>query len=542
MISVYKGRATAKGRIPTVGAKRATEQVRTYSSFTGGLNLARARFGEADNSLLVADNVIVSPRGLSTRSGSKKATTAPTGQTINRLIPYQGGEQIYAITDQSIFLVQETMDPTAAATPVANLSIPKASSLEMQNAAGAFLTLVNGADPMIIYNGSTWQQVDENSSPLSLTGVSSRNLSFGWVHQRRQYFCQAGELDAWYLGVDSISGVATKLPLGSIFRQSSELLFGASFSTDSGAGLDDFNVFVTKEGEVAVYQGNNPGDANSFSLKGLYKIPTPLGKDAHFNLGGDVVVLTTEGLIPISAALTKDVGQLSLYSLSANIDEDLALQIYLSRGAPDRHWRVLSSPSHNLTFLVSPQYGQPEREVYVVNQDTNGWSKFTGWKVVDMATQGDNLFYTDGQAVYQALTTGRDDGNPIPYTVVTAFTDFGADGREKRVHKARMIIRTEFDVNASVNVERDLEVKPRVGPAASSTTVAGAAEYNQAMYGTDKYAQTIFDLKTQTVERTLYALCNSAAVQCQFSSDGASPLRSYIVGGGVSVTIGANFS
>lgn len=92
-------------------------------------------------------------------------------------------------------------------------------------------------------------------STSTFTGIDSSLLSFVWTHKRRLWFVEENTLSAWYLPVVSITGTAVEFPLQGVFRLGGALLFGGSWSQDSGAGLDDLAVFVTTEGEIAVYQG-----------------------------------------------------------------------------------------------------------------------------------------------------------------------------------------------------------------------------------------------------------------------------------------------
>src|SRR3546814_7978346 len=62
----------------------------------------------------------------------------------------------------------------------------------------------------------------------------------------------------------------------------------------SDSGLSEQNIFVSTEGEVAVYQGSDPGEAATWSKVGVYRIGKPLGARAHFRGGGDIAIATSE--------------------------------------------------------------------------------------------------------------------------------------------------------------------------------------------------------------------------------------------------------
>lgn len=89
-------------------------------------------------------------------------------------------------------------------------------------------------------------------------GLSTADFSYVWAYKQRLFFTQKDSLNAWYLPVDQIGGTAVELPLGGVFGRGGSLVFGATWSLDSGAsgGLSEQWVVVTTEGEVAVYQGD----------------------------------------------------------------------------------------------------------------------------------------------------------------------------------------------------------------------------------------------------------------------------------------------
>jgi ferredoxin len=196
--------------------------------------------------------------------------------------------------------------------------------------------MANGTDSVRNYNGAAW------STP-TLTGVTSANLSFVWSHKRSLWFVEKNTLSAWYLPVNSIAGTVAEFPLDGVFKLGGALLFGGTWSLDSGDGLDDVMLFITTEGEVAVYQGTDPG--SDFQLSGVYRIGKPLNKHGWFRAGGDLCILTRDGIVPVSEALRKDVAALQAAAITFPI-EDLWQQAIAAAAsgtfpAIKRHFSVL---------------------------------------------------------------------------------------------------------------------------------------------------------------------------------------------------------
>src|SRR3546814_8758457 len=94
-------------------------------------------------------------------------------------------------------------------------------------------------------------------------GLTSADMSYVWVYKSRLWFAQKDSMTAWYMdNADSIGGTAEPFPLGGVFGLGGSLLFGSAWSIDSSSdsGLSAQNSFVSTAGEVAVYQGSDPGE------------------------------------------------------------------------------------------------------------------------------------------------------------------------------------------------------------------------------------------------------------------------------------------
>ena len=103
-------------------------------------------------------------------------------------------------------------------------------------------------------------------------------------------------LSVWYLPVKSIGGAATEIDLGAVFRKGGSLMFGATWSLDSGSGLSMTCASSSRPtARLVVYQGTDPASSSTWALTGVYDIAPPLNKHAYFQAGGDLAILTDDG-------------------------------------------------------------------------------------------------------------------------------------------------------------------------------------------------------------------------------------------------------
>ena len=120
-------------------------------------------------------------------------------------------------------------------------------------------------------------------------------------------------MSAWYLPLNAAGGELHEIPLSGAATKGGRLLFCANWSIDAGNGLDDKLVFCTDLGELLIFTGSNPADPSNWRQEGRYEVSAPTGMNAHLSIGGDLLIATIDGIVPISAAITK--GQPSSSSL-----------------------------------------------------------------------------------------------------------------------------------------------------------------------------------------------------------------------------------
>lgn len=418
--------------------KRKVAQEFTFPAPVRGLVRSGTLIGGDPRACEVLENYIPTAEGARIRGGSVKHATV--GAPAVQLMRYRSGtaERMFAATAADIFDVTTPADPDVPPTAsVTGLTNGDWSYVQFATPGGQFLMAVNGADDAQLYNGSTWLALDGSSSP-AFTGVATDDLSFVWSHKRRLWFVEANTLSAWYLPVNSIAGAAVEFPLDGIFRLGGSLLFGGTWSQDSGDGLDDYAVFVTTEGEIAVYQGTNPSDAAEWALVGVYTIGKPLNKNAWFRAGGDFVILTEDGIVPVSAALMKDRAALQAEAITSPI-EDLWQAAIANRSAAFNFSVSLWSTQTNL-FIGTPDIGGGTR-VLVANTRTGSWATITGWDIQCSVIVSDNFYFgTADGFVIQGDVQGADLGQPYAARYVPKFQDFGTSDAKVVCH-ARILAR-----------------------------------------------------------------------------------------------------
>ncbi len=275
---------------------------------------------------------------------------------------------------------------------------------------------------------------------LNGSGLTPANLITITVHQQRCWFIETNTMNVWYTAPSAYQGTVTKLPLGQLFKEGGTLMQMASWTIDNVSGINAYAAFITTEGEVAIYQGYDPSQAATWALVGVFKIGRPIGRRCLVKFGSDVLVITADGLVPLSRGLLTDRTQGQSEALTYKIRNAITADI--QSYAANFGWQVIVHPIGNKLILNVPEVTDTTSHQWVKNivrQDDGGWSRFRGWNATSWEVQQDSLYYGGNQTIFIADTGTSDAGNAITVDCKPAFSYFDLPGQLKNFDFARPI-------------------------------------------------------------------------------------------------------
>lgn len=441
---------------------------------------ARMPDGSKVNGAHVLENWFPTATGIRMRRGSLDFAIIGDGSldTVSMFSYVNGNNaKLFAATDAALYDITGSGAVVGPTYP--NLNSGSWSALQFATPGGVFLRIVNGVDTPLVFDGAGW-----STSP-GIIGVDSRTLSYVWSHQRRIFFIKKDSLSAYYLPADSIGGTAVELPLGGVFSRGGSLLFGSSWSLESGAGgLSEQCVFVSTEGEAAIYQGTDPSVAANWSKVGVYRIGKPLGAKAHIRAGGDLVIATDIGFVPLSQAIQRDYSALSPSAVSYPI-ETAWNDAVATRSA--RPWSCEVWPTKQMVLVAPPTIDEPP-QMFAGNARTGAWAPYTGWNGTCLQLFGDRLFFgSTGGKIIEAEVTGSDNGIPYTSVCVAQFDPLKTPLNIKTSLTMRATIKAPSEVLPRLSLQSDFTVKlpPAPAPAAiSDAGVWGGGVWDESLWET----------------------------------------------------------
>lgn len=431
----------------------------------------------------------------------------PCNAAAVRRLDYDGGTAAFAVGD-----VVTGTTSGASATVVAIRGGETAGRLWIGPVTGGPFQdneAITSAAGAAVANGA-----DAAASSATITGVATDKLSHVWLHKSRLWFVEKNTLKAHYLPVNSIGGALSTLDLGAVFARGGSLLSGDRWSVaDSGSGQDDYSVFLSSEGEIAVYSGTNPSDAADWSLVGVYYIGKPLGRRPFMRAGGDLVIATAEGMVPVSVAIQRDPAALSMAAVSRPIEPHWRQAVQSHTAG---NWEVVKNTARGFAAVICPTMNPNDSGVLVVNVETGAWARWT-WPAVCGCEHANTTWFGTGDGRIAEMESGATDfGASYQLRLAMAPQHLGEIGAYKHVHMARatFIARTPF--SARISLGQDYQ--PAFPAFAGSAIVLPQSLWGAALWGVGVWN----GYRTVTTRwMSLNRNCEVATVQVQAAISGS---------------------
>jgi hypothetical protein len=385
------------------------------------------------------------------RYGHSQHATGLPGQ-VETIMEYAGGSssEMWAISDGEVYDV--TASGAVGAAVVTGLANSQWQYANVATAGGNFLYMANGVDTPYLYDGTNWTSITGLSTP-AITGVTTTTLNSPIVFKTRVWFIQRNTLKTWYLPVNAISGAANPIDMSAVAQLGGYIVAHATWTIDAGTGVDDYYVAVTSKGEVIVYQGTDPSSANTWALKGVWRIGSPVGARCLMKLAGDLLMICQDGVVPLSSAL-----QSSRVNPRVALTDKIqwAVSEAVTSYGGNFGWELFYHPGQNQLWLNVPN-AVGFQEQYAMNTVTKAWGQYQGWAANCFALFNDDAYFGADGVVCKAWDTNADNGDNIVATALQSFSNYGAPGNSKRFSMMRPILRTTGApaINGSINIDFD---------------------------------------------------------------------------------------
>jgi hypothetical protein len=282
--------------------------------------------------------------------------------------------------------------------------------------AGHFLLYCDESNGYYVYTeAGSWAKITFGGGATQVANVDPANLVFPLVFKERVWFVERNSGNAWYLPTGSIYGAAVRFSFGNKFKYGGNLMALFNWSIDAGIGLEDQLVAMSGGGDVIVYQGTDPSTAASFLQKGQWYIgPPPAGRRIAGTFGGDLFLLSSYGLIPITRLLSSTLITESQIMASGKISP--IINSVMSSKRTSLGWEVKYLPSENILLISTPTESNIAPIQFVQSLNDLGWGMYR------------DVPYLTGNMFNGTYYIGTNDGRVVTHTGNTDNVSNGAGG------------------------------------------------------------------------------------------------------------------
>ena len=481
-----------------------------FASPVGGWNARDPLIDMAVKDAVYLENFF--PRGTSVevRKGCQHianvpADTAGHPHIIRTLLNYSasdGSEQLFAACEDGIYNVTNgLLLPTTPYEATVPTCVPTTTNaiwdfVNITTGGGAFLIGVNGTDTPIKYDGASWTNPSYTGTP------DPKKLCSIMAYKARLYFTYKDSLSFWYSGVNAISGALSEFPLSVLCSKGGYLVGIMNWTYATTLSVTERIAMVTSEGQVVVYEGYDPSNSAYWSLVGVFDLPKPMSRRCLVKIGGDVGILTENGLVMMAGALRSAAPGIST-SLTDKVR--LAYRNFVDNYKTNSGWELAYHVSEGALLINVPQGISSGRQnlssQIVLNTVSAGWCLFSGWNPTTIASFGGHLYYASGNKIYRAWYGQNDAGQVINCRAKTAFMYLGAKGKNKNIS----LVKPNFTVSSLVSFKLGIDTDFSAGNYATSTSsfASGTPAYwDNAYWDTATWDIESVQAKWRTVSST----------------------------------------
>jgi len=344
------------------------------------------------------------------------------------------------------------------------------------------LIFVNGTDAPVRFDGTAVTALS-----VSATGLSVNDLIYALSFKGRMYYVEKDTSSFWYGGLNQISGSLTEVDLKTIAMEGGYLVALGSWSRDSGDGMEDLFVAVMSTGELIVYQGSYPGDS-SWARVGSYKAPQPIGRRCLDKFGGELVVLTKQGAIPVSLAMQ----DAYFYAL-----ENHKIWGKIRKAIEDDYniygdilgYQILHMNGRGMGLINIPTIENMTSKQYVMNTINGAWCEFNNVNGIEFIEYNNEvLFSAENGKIYRMRDNIDDNGSAISAKLKTSFSYLDDRVNYKKFNRVKLQMLIGVSATGSIGIDVDQQDRPLKSNTNTFNPIQDGVYWNLGDWDTSEWA------------------------------------------------------
>lgn len=418
---------------------------------TGGWNARDALDTMDENQAIRLDNYFPDTSAVVLRNGFRvHSTGVGTGTSkVEMMAEFSsatGTRHLIAAADNKIYNATTIGVAATNITGAAVITLNRWQTINFRATGNNYLIMVNGTDQPLSWDGTTL-------ASCAYTGITDENAIHINAYKRRVYLTEKNTCNVWYGAVGAFSGACTVFDVSPLLTRGGFLMATATWSRDGGSGPQDLFVFISSMGEVLVYSGDDPG-ATNWVIVGRFFAAPPIGRRCFFSLDSDLILITTEGLLPMTALISSGQSAGETPKLTDSIQQ--AFNSAAASYKDNFGWEPVVYHKGRYLLVNIPTIEGVTSEQAVMNLLTGSWCRFTGMNASSWTTFNSKIYFGGMTGVIYEADYGLSDNSAnIVGRIKTAFSYFGDRIRTKKYTLLRPVMAATEGMSFDLNVDTD---------------------------------------------------------------------------------------
>jgi len=432
-------------------------------------------------------NILSEDFGMEVRDGYHEWANGWTGGPARTVITFEGNvdteDQLWVANDTGIWNVTpegETAPAQELVWPSTLGNVGICSYVNFTNDGNdRFILLCDGENGYYVWTQTTglWTQ-----GSFSGGSIDVELLDYVMIWKQRVWFVEKNSANAWYLPVNSFSGVATAFNFGAQFRFGGSLISMHNWTLDGGVGIDDYLVAISGAGDVAIFQGTDPAETDFGVVGSWYVGELPAGNRVGTEFSGELYILSVQGLLPLSRLLNGASASDSKTYLTNKVSP--YIRPVMDSTLRDFGWHIHVHPKQSLLFVNSPPRGSQDQLAFTLYLGNMAWSMIRGLTKGHTANWQGEVYWSDINVNKLFIQRGNvdkvyidpeTDGEPesIDWSTLSSYLQFENQSLYKRVQYIRPMFVAGSPPSFNVQAVYDYNIAEVISAASPTQTDTG---------------------------------------------------------------------
>ena len=263
-------------------------------------------------------------------------------------------------------------------------------------------------------------------------------------------------------GVCSPSPITQRFPLGRLGNITGRLQMMMQVTMDAGQNSNDAICIFTTTGDVVIYEGLNPGDANDWNLVSRLRVAPPLTRYGTTRVGSDVWFLTANGVASILNTISQGV-----LALVSPFTRPVAAEVRALVAAGGYEWGLHAAADGSFIVINAYDPATVTGQQFFYDTESQSWTtadlpaRF--WHNLDLTTE-----FTHGDGRLTTLAAEQGGGESITARWATSWMRPG--GSEMTYVRPTIIAKGALAVTVTVLTNHD-ETASDIAEAVQTVTI-----------------------------------------------------------------------